>query len=153
MVEFALVSSLLFTVLIGMLQYGLFFNDALGTRQGVREAVRQGVVKRFDGVNEHGTACTGLDLPRLACATKGQVDPLTGNIYVKVVKPATWKRSEPLVVCAMVSSDGAIGLLPMPNGGWIRSRTMMSIEKDDSTPTGATTADALPAGMNWSWCA
>ena len=34
-VEFALVSTLLFTVMFGIMQYGLFFNDALSTRQGV----------------------------------------------------------------------------------------------------------------------
>lgn len=152
-VEFALVSGLLFTVLIGMLQYGLFFNDALGTRNGVREAARQGIVRNFVGKSENGVTCTGDDMQKLKCLTRGHVDPLTGPIYVRVVKPADWKRSQPLTVCAAVKSDGAVGLLPMPNGGWIRSETRMSIEDAAAVPTGDTASgtDALPAG-DWSWC-
>src|SRR5690348_16558602 len=48
-VEFALVSTVLFLVLFGIIQYGMFFNDSLNARQGVREAVRQGIVKNFSG--------------------------------------------------------------------------------------------------------
>ncbi len=151
-VEFALVSSLLFTVVIGILQYGLYFNDALGTRNGVREAARQAIVQNFSGDNAAGAACTGDDMAKLTCLTKGQIDPLTGPVYVKVIAPATWDRSNGLTVCAMVDSDGAVGLLPMPNGGWIMSKTKMSIEKADTTPSGTPAPDALPAGRSWSWC-
>ena len=152
-VEFALVSTLLFTVLFGILQYGLYFNDALGARNGVREAVREGVVARFDGKSETGASCTGNDMAKLKCLTKGLVDPLTGPIYVKVVKPTPWERSEPLTVCALIKSDGIIGLLPMPNSGWIATKTRMSIENDDSTPSGSPAPDGLPAGVTWNWCA
>ena len=152
-VEFALVSTVLFTVLFGILQYGLYFNDALSTRNGVREAVREGVVERFEGESETGASCTGDDMSKLKCLTKGLVDPLTGPIYVKVVKPTPWERSQPLTVCAMVKSDGVVGFLPMPNSGWVASKTRMSIEQDDSTPSGAPTPDTLPAGVTWDWCA
>ena len=46
-VEFALVVPLLFLILFGTIQYGLYFFDAQGTRNGVREAARLGVVKTF----------------------------------------------------------------------------------------------------------
>jgi hypothetical protein len=147
-----LVSTLLFTVLIGMLQYGLYFNDALGTRNGVREAVRQGVVQNFDGKSETGSTCSGDEMAKLKCVTKGLVDPLSGTIYVKIVKPATWKRGNPLVVCAMVKSNGAVGLLPLPNGGWISSKTQMSIEDDDPVIASTPTADVLPGSVTWTWC-
>jgi len=50
----------------------------------------------------------------------------------------------------MVNSDGGVGLLPMPNGGWIRAKTQMSIEQDATPlPTGASTSDALPAGVTY----
>ncbi len=145
-VEFALVSVLLFTIMFGILQYGLYFNDALSTRQGVREGVRQGVVRNF-------VACGGesTDMGKLKCETKRQIDAVTGTEYVKVIAPPVWKKTAPLVVCAMVKSDGAVGLLPMPNGGWITSSTQMSIEQDATPlPTGATVADTLPAGVTWS---
>lgn len=144
-VEFALVSGILFTVMFGVIQYGLYFNDALSTRQGVREGARQGVVRNFQ-------ACGGetTDMGKLKCNTRNQIDALTGTEYVKVVMPATWSKTQPLVVCSMVKSNGGIGLLPMPNDGWISSKTQMSIEQDSTPlPTGTTTSDALPAGVSY----
>jgi len=149
-VEFALVSGVFFLVLFGIIQYGLYFNDTLNTRQGVREAVRQGVVRNFPGC---GSAATDLD--KLLCNTKKEIGAVTGPTYVKVVTPSGgWAKAKPLTVCAMVKSDGGIGMLPMPDGGWITSKTQMSIEQANAPlPTGTASADALPAGVTWSWCA
>ena len=147
-VEFALVSTLLFTIMFGIIQYGLYFNDALSTRQGVREGVRQGVVRNFTAMPGCGSEPTDMD--KLRCNTKVQIDALTGTEYVKVVRPATWAKTQPLIVCAMVKSEGAVGLLPMPKGGWIASKTEMSIEQDATPlPTGTTTSDTLPAGVSY----
>ena len=141
-VEFALVMPILMLVVFGILQYGLWFSDSLDTRQGVREAARQGVVRNFAAC---GTATTDMD--KLRCNAKINISALTGEEYVKVVKPATWAKSEPLVVCALVKTAGGVGLLPMPGNGWITSRTQMSIEQDATPlPTGSTTQDTLPAG-------
>lgn len=147
-VEFALVSGVLFLVVFGIIQYGLYFNDALSVRQAVREAARHGVVKDFP-------SCGGKteELDKLACYTEQQVGALTGPTYVKIVQPAEWKKGKPLTVCAMVKSDGGIGLLPMPADGWITSKTQMSIEQDTHPlPTGAA-APADPPGADWNWCA
>jgi hypothetical protein len=46
--------------------------------------------------------------------------------------------------------------VPMPSGGFIRARTQMSIEVDDTSmpTTSSTWADSLPAGASFSpWCA
>lgn len=146
-VEFALVSAILFLVLFGIIQYGLYFNDSLNARQGVREAARLGVVKNF----ADGTGAT--DMAKLRDLTGKQVDALTGTTYVMVKPPSPWKKGSALTVCAMVQSDGAVGLLPMPNGGWITSKTQMSIEQDTPAATGSTESDSLPAGApGWSWC-
>ena len=149
-VEFALVSAFLLTLIIGTLQYAFFFNDALSARTAVREVVRQGVVASF-------ASCTGAtsDMARLQCTTRKDVAPLTGNAYVRVVKPGTWEKGQPLRVCAMVQSDGGFGLLPMPNGGWLKTKTDMSIEQVPTpVPTGSTVSDTLPSGsgQNWNWC-
>lgn len=147
-VEFALVSTFFFLIVFGIIQYGLYFNDSLNARQGVREAVRQGVVRNFAG----GTGAD--DMAKLRDLTAKEVGAITGETYVKVVVPSGgWAKAKPLTVCAMVRSDGAIGLLPMPGGGWIQSKTQMSIEQAAApVPTGSTSADPLPAGMNWGWC-
>ncbi len=151
-VEFALVAPILFTVLFGTLQYGLYFFDTLGARQGVREAARLGVVEQFGST----TCTTGTPSTKLRCVTKEQIDAVTGDPQVKVMAPSTggWVKGNRLVVCAVIESDGAIGLLPMPNDGFITTKTEMSIEKTDATlPAGfGTSADADPSGDNWSWC-
>ena len=46
-VELALVSTILFTLLFAIVDYGLWFNDSLNTRQGVREGARRAVVENF----------------------------------------------------------------------------------------------------------
>lgn len=149
-VEFALVSGVFFLVLFGIIQYGLFFNDSLNARQGVREAVRQGVVQ-MPIANSCGGA--GVTWAKLTCYTKDQVGALTGRTKVHFVVPGTWKKPEKLVVCATVESDGGIGLLPMPNGGVITTRTAMSIEQDSAPPAGnPPNTDADPTGHNWTWC-
>src|SRR5689334_20115931 len=81
-VEFALVSTLLFLIMFGVLQYGLYFNDALSTRQGVREGARQGVVRNFTA--QPGCTSETTDMDRLRCNTRKQIDALTGTEYVKV---------------------------------------------------------------------
>lgn len=148
-VEFALVTPLLFLVVFGILQYGLYFFDTLGTRNGVREAARQGVVKTFPACSEPATT----DWAKLECNVSSQIDAVTGPTAVKVVAPSGWVKGKPLIVCAVVSSDGAIGLLPMPNNGYITTKTAMSIEADDPVPSGVSSPDADPSGASWGWCA
>ena len=145
-VELGLVSFVLFPVLLAVLEYGLWFNDSLNVRQGVREAARAGVVKNFDH-----PGCAGDDMSRLACKAKKQIGAITGRTYVRIVTPAGWTKAEPLVVCAMVRST-AIGLVPLPGDRLIRSRTEMSIEVTDTLPDTLTYSDAPPSGGSWSWC-
>lgn len=149
-VEFALVSSLLFLLLFGILDYGLWFNDSLNLRQGVREGARVGVVQNFAY-----SSCTQTDpMAKLACKTRAQIGAVTGDSYVKIVTPdaAGWKKGSPLVVCGMVKSDGVTGLVPLPNDRILESRTEMSIEVDTPTPSAEDYEDTPPAGASWSWC-
>ena len=150
--EFALVSVLLFPLLLGIIQYGLYFNDAINTRQGIREAARQGVVKNLSGGTSACASPTDPnDMNQLKCYAKLQIGALAGTTYVKVLYPAGgWVKGKPLKVCAAVKST-APGLLPMPNGGWTRSQATMAIEQDAApSPTGGA-EDSLPSG-DWNWC-
>lgn len=141
-VEFALISGILFLLLFGILQYGLYFNDSLSVRQGVREAARQGVVKTFTPC---GAAVTDLD--KLRCQTQEQIGTITGETpYVKINFASPWTKGQPLTVCTLVKTN-TIGILPMPNDGWIASKTQLSIEQAATPPTGSAGTDrALPAG-------
>lgn len=151
-VEFALVSVLLFPFLLGIIDYGLWFNDSLNTRQGVREAARLGVVKNI-------SCSTGAtDMAKLVCMTNQQVGSVAGPSYAMVKAPNGWRKGQPLVVCAMVRADGVTGMTPMPNDRLIKSKTQMSIEVETPVPTGATAgapssaSDSPPSGATWSWC-
>jgi hypothetical protein len=146
-VEFALVSTILFPLLFGIIQYGLYFNDSLNARQGVRQAAREGVVRTFLDCPPAAT-----DLAKLQCSAKERVGAITGPSYIKVHAPSGWAKGNPLVVCTIIESN-AIGILPLPNSGMIRSKTQMSIESGTPAPTGGTAvADAPPSGQDWSWC-
>ena len=155
-VEFALVSTMLFLLLFGIVQFGLYFNDSLNARSGVREAARMSVVRNFPTTG--ACVASDTDLVKAKCNAKAQISALVGTTYVKVVAPA-WVKGNALKVCTMISEDAALGLLPMPNGGWIKNSVQMSIEQDATpVPTGTSatastsSADTLPSGQNWNWC-
>lgn len=146
-VEFALVCTILVPMMFGLIQYGLYFNDALSARQGVREGVRMGVLGTFPAC---GAAAT--DWEKLRCTTRNQIGLSGSTTAVKVVAPAVWAKGKPLLVCAMVRSAGGDGLFPMPGGGVIQTRTQMSIETDTVPTGGAGSADTPLPGTNWNWC-
>ncbi|HET7690263.1 MAG TPA: TadE/TadG family type IV pilus assembly protein [Nocardioidaceae bacterium] len=157
--EFALISTLFFPMLFGMLDYGLWFADSLSARSAVRDGVRKAVVQ-----SNVSTACdlsTFNYLEKLRCDVRANVGPMSGAAYVKVTTGADgWVKGKPLVICAMIKSDGVTGLAPLPGSGVISSRTEMSIEVDTVKPSGATgtgvqsSQDTLPSGFgkDWSWC-
>jgi hypothetical protein len=150
-VEFALVSSIFFVMLFGILQYGLYFNDALNTRQGVREGARRAVVEDFG----YASGCaSGTNSQRLRCSTGKEIGAVTGTTYVKVAATTDpWKQGSGLLVCALVHSSGVIGIVPMPDNGWIRSKTQMTIEQQTQATSWADSADDLSGtGQSWSWC-
>lgn len=155
-VEFALLVPVLFLILFGIIDYGLWFNDSLNVRQGVREGARAGVVQRFASPGCDPTqAATDTPPEQLACLTRNNIGALTGTTYLRITAPNGWARGKPLLVCGMVKTQGATGMAPMPSDGLIRSKTSMSIEVELPAPTTAPFEyqDALPTGGEWlSWC-
>ena len=154
-VELALVSTILFLILFAIVDYGLWFNDSLNTRQGVREGARLAVVENVAA--PAGSACgTQQGAARMACITQKLISPSAGDAYVRVVVPSGWKRGNPVLVCGMTKVTGVTGMVPLPKDGLVRTRMQMSIEVD-TTPinngvaTSATTG--TPSGASWAWCA
>jgi Flp pilus assembly protein TadG len=160
-VEFALVVPILLLMVFGIVDYGLWFEDSIALRQGVREGARQGIVENFGA-----TPCTGVvasaNIQRLICTVKSDAGTATGTTYVKVevldengANPGTaWKQGGTLRVCAMTADTSVTGFIPLPADGLIKSRVDMRIEQDDA---GAATgpgggADAPPPGADWTWC-
>lgn len=153
-VELALVSMILFPILFGIVDYGLWFNDSLNTRQGVREGARRAVVENLTVAT--GSPCAarqGADA--MACITQQLIKPAAGQAYARVVVPNGWKRGNTVLVCGMTKVDGVTGVTPLPVDGLVRSKLEMSIEVESTPianggPTTATTG--TPPGASWGWC-
>ena len=139
---------ILILLILGIIDYGLYFSDSLSTRQGVREGARQGVVANF-GTD---TSCGTSQAQRLICLTKDRIGGILGEPTVKVVAPAGWVKGEPLIVCAQLAADTPIGLVPLPNDGVVTSKVEMSIENVTGVSAWTNAEESPPAGKDWSWC-
>src|SRR3954453_1839204 len=78
-VEFALVAPLLFVILFGIIDYGIWFADSISARQAVRDGARRGSVEQF------GSCGGGSDLGNLACTVKSGMGQTSGPSYVRAV--------------------------------------------------------------------
>jgi Flp pilus assembly protein TadG len=153
-VEFALVVPILLAVMLGIVDYGMWFSDTLSTRQGVREAARLAVVESYDG-----DGCSaGTSLAQVACTADNRIGAISGPSWVKVKSTKVngtsgWQQGGTVTVCAIVKSNGLTGFTPLPNNRLIFSSVQMRIEDDTSPPSGgfsATRGGTLPSGFSWS---
>ena len=148
-------SLILFPVLFAIVDYGLWFNDSLNTRHGVREGARRAVVQNV--ALPSGSPCAPTtDAERMACIAQQLISPAAGTAYVRVVVPSGWARGNPLLVCGMTKVDGVTGVTPLPSSGLVRSMTQMSIEAETSPINGGnpvTVTTGTPSGGDWTWCA
>ena len=154
-VEFALIAPLLVLLVIGIIEYGLWFSDSLSVRQGVREAARQGVVANFGDTTSCGLTGASTSDPNslaLMCTAQDRIGGITGDPAVMVMAPEGWVRGKPLIVCAQFKNGVGTGIVPMPNDRFIQSQVEMSIEKTDPAETLATGFETAPSGSNWDWC-
>jgi hypothetical protein len=165
-VEFALVSFVLFLILFGIIDYGLYFSDALDTRSGVASATRQAVVGTFDASCDAPSDTVGTvsdDVGHLLCMVKARTNPLAGKTYVKVILPTDPKNAEPgtgwyaggaMVVCEETAVIGVSGFVPLP--GPIHTRLVAQIEQHPGDQPGDLADDGgaePPPPDGWgSWC-
>ena len=155
-VEFGLVSPVVFAVLFGTLTYGLWFNDSLNLRQGLREASRQGVVENFGDQSSCGmtyATTPSTNIRELMCRAEADVNAITGDTYIKVVLPNGWVRGKELVVCGMIHAERVPGLVPLPDDRLITWSSRMSIEVAAPRQVETGGAEVPPAGASWAWCA
>ena len=153
-VEFALVSPVLFLLLFGIIDYGIWFADSISARQAVRDGARRGVVEVFTS-----SVCTGKpDLENLACTVNKGMEPISGTTYVKISVAALpggaggqpWKVGSTLRVCAMTQHTALMPLVPFPSDGISRTKVEMPIEQATGGAAGrAGYEDPLPAPLTW----
>jgi Flp pilus assembly protein TadG len=157
--EFALVVPVLAVLVFGMIDYGLFFTDSLGARDGARVAARQGSVEDFTGACPGGYAASGVPrLGRLACSAVDQTGAIGGDTYVRVTAKDGWGVNKDFVVCVAVVENGLTGFTPMPNNSTVHARLQVRIEHAASPTNVAETGGAMrmsavePAGLWDAWC-
>ena len=93
-VEFALVAPLLFIILFGIIDYGIWFSDSISARQAVRDGARRGVVENFGACTPAGATGADQDLQNLACTTRAGMEPISGTTCLKIgTRPPPLPRS------------------------------------------------------------
>jgi TadE-like protein len=165
--EFALVVPVLALLVFGMIDYGLFFTDSLGARDGARVAARQASVANFAGdcpSTDYIAEGNDDDFNVLACLALSQTGAIGGDAYAHVSAPQGWNpapaKGDYVLVCVAIVENGLTGLTPMPDNSTVRAKLRMRIEQP-TTPTksGADIGEARLAGSPavgdiWTpWCA
>ena len=172
-VEFALVSAVLFPVLFGAVEYGLYFADAIAVQRGAGQVARSAGLLPATGP-EGPSACTGLALDALAegplaetaCSAVRDVDTLLGDVHVRTLvigpdgTPAatpTWGPPNRVRVCVVNDHGGILPMIPLPGDGQIHARVDMPIEPQASSgPLDVLDVGDLtspePLTRDWGWC-
>ncbi len=169
-VEFALVAPLLFGLLFGIVDYGLYFADVVTVQQGLGNAARSATLApgNASGPQWGGTTCQlqhdaggngGAQLEHLACSVLDRVDPVAGQLFVRAELVDTagqptriWATGNRLRLCGLTEHPPVLPMVPLPSGGRIRTRVDMPVQAVPVQVLMAAVQSAPPAGADWSWC-
>jgi hypothetical protein len=175
-VEFALVMPLLFALLFGIIDYGVYFADALSIRQATGEAARLAATRTATDAWGTASACTHgwtpdhpemhtEELQALACTVQESAGALSGQVYVKVrvvtgeslsaatpvdaISAPNWRRGNAIRICVIQIHQSLTHLTPVPDR--VLARADMPIE--DAEPEGSISLSGgeqqLPDGQTW----
>ena len=149
LVEFALVLPVLMTLIFGVVEFGLVYNDYIALRQGARDAARQAVVAEFGSVT-----CTPIGYStaggtkNLMCLAKDRSQQ--DDVRVKLIVPSPYVVGSTLTVCTQRGLTSQTGLFAgILNNIEIKTEVKMRVEQVGSLVSAAETA---PASGDWSWC-
>lgn len=148
LVEFALVGSLLFSLLFGIAEFGVSYDRYLAVRSGSREGARQGTVGTVGSDSSCGingsAASANLNTRQLICLTKARAG-LGNNTRVAITVPS-YAEGKQLVVCVQYELSSITGLFaPFLDGRIVQSDVQMRIE--DELPTALqSTSETSPSG-------
>lgn len=174
LVEFALVAPILFTLVFGVIDFGLVLADSIGIRQGVREGARQATVADWGTTESCGlqlTATGSTEMKKLMCLTKSRsdmpassmkvairFDPVNSGLASANAYPAgtgtapSGPVGNGIIVCAITPMSSRTGFFtPIMGGKFMRSKVVMRIEKAAGSSQ-SPTQEADPSGANWAWC-
>lgn len=152
LVEFAIVLPVLMTLIFGIIEFGIVYNDYIGLRQGARDAARQAVVADFGALScsPVGYSDSG-DSRNLMCLTKDRSEQ--DDVRVKVIVPSPYVVGSTLTVCTQRGLQSYTGLFSgILNDIEIKTEVKMRVEQLAGT-TFVSAAEAAPTGGDWTWCA
>jgi hypothetical protein len=169
-VEFALVAPILFLILFGIIDYGLWFADSIAVRQSSAEGARRasawadGTTTPPWGKTPCGSwdAGTSAEIQALGCSIVANTDTLSGPVYVKirilsgtlssnVTGSGNWVAPNAVRICLMQDHQSISGFIPLP-GHLVTSSVDMPIESFTGRTLPAGGETNLPSGANWDWC-
>ena len=168
-VEYALVAPLLFGLLFGIVDYGLYFADVVTVQQGLGDAARTATLAPSSAAGplwgggtcslQHDSAVSGGDqLERLACSVLDRVEPVAGQLYVRAeLVDATgqptlmWSAGNRLRLCSITEHPPVLPIVPLPAGGRIETRVDMPVQAVPVDVQMVSVQTPLPSG-DWSWC-
>ncbi len=164
-VEFALVSPLLFFLLAAIIDFSLVFNDYQSLRSGVREGARTGSVVNFG--NQNGCILAPMvvepttDIRSLMCSTKKYIGNDQNETRVRIMlsdgalttnTPTSFHPGNALTVCAMTKQESTTGMLSsMFENKTLKTKTAIRIEQMPQNLQQEGYEQPLPGG-DWSWC-
>ena len=167
-VEFALVAPLLFGLLFGIIDYGLYFADVVTVQQGVGDAARTATLAPSSTTGplwasttcqlQHDSGTGGNQLEGLACSLLKNVDPVAGQLYVRAElvdgsgqATQTWAPGNRLRLCTVTDHPPVLPMVPLPAGGRIETRVDMPVQAVPAQVQMVSVDTPLPSG-DWSWC-
>lgn len=170
LVELAMVTPLLIMLIMGIVDYAVVFNDAIGLSGGVREATWDGGRGIFGAPVTPGCALTfGAGAPdentkRIMCTAKRRsgLPPSDVRVMVRMVdldnhaNPGSYDNGQALMVCAMRKASSTTGFFSsFFANSYQRSRLTSVILAIDPAVTSVTggAEDPLPgAAGGWRFC-
>ena len=169
-VEFALVAPLLFGLLFGIVDYGLYFADVVSVQQGLGEAARSATLAPSNASGPQWGAATcplqqdaggdgGGQLEHLACSVLDHVDPVAGQLFVRAElvdkdgnQTPVWAPGSRLRLCGLTEHPPVLPMVPLPSGGRIQTRVDMPVQAVPGQVLMTAVQSVPPAGSDWSWC-
>jgi Flp pilus assembly protein TadG len=131
-VEFALVLPLLLLLVLGGIDYGIYFSDSMALRDAARTGARTAALDPT------------VDLAAVEDAVREDAAGATGEADVSVEVRSDADLGQVVVVCAELTDRAEIGLVPLPDGGTIRTRVVFAVEQP---------RDVVPVGQPLgTWC-
>lgn len=149
LVEFGIISLLLFTLLFGIAEFGLSYDRYLAVRSGSREGARQGAVGTVGtniacGIDGSATGAN-VTTQRLICLTKARTG--LGNSTRVAINADNYVPGGDLVVCVRYPLNSVTGLFsPLLNGRVVQSDVQIRVEEVVSPPIQSTRENSPNGG-------